>query len=101
MGVREAICARPISFSNFFSYNSYIKLDIFKPAAKNFVSPSEGEAEQRAKRAVAGRSELVGILFKMSSDFFHQTPPFSQHTKHNSQLKNAKKIPKETIIKIV
>ena len=27
-------------------------------------------AEQRAKRAAAGRSELVGILFKMSSDFF-------------------------------
>jgi len=32
-------------------------------------------AEQRAKRAAAGRSELVGILFKMSSDFFQQTPP--------------------------
>ncbi len=98
------------------------------PAAKNFASPSEGEAEggcggnsaapepkrspaallvqsrvpqksflflleekeiarqikkceenffaeQRAKRAAAGRSELVGILFKMSSDFFQQTPP--------------------------
>jgi len=26
-------------------------------------------AEQGAKRAAAGRSELVGILFKMSSDF--------------------------------
>ena len=32
-------------------------------------------AEQRAKRAAAGRSELVGILLKMSSDFFQQTPP--------------------------
>ena len=32
-------------------------------------------AEQRAKRAAAGRSESVGILFKMSSDFFQQTPP--------------------------
>ncbi len=32
-------------------------------------------AGQRAKRAAAGRSELVGILFKMSSDFFQQTPP--------------------------
>jgi hypothetical protein len=31
-------------------------------------------AEQRAKRAAAGRSELVGIFFKMSSDFFQQTP---------------------------
>ena len=31
-------------------------------------------AEQRAKRAAAGRSELVGISFKMSSDFFQQTP---------------------------
>ncbi|MBU2539994.1 hypothetical protein KJ786_02440 [Patescibacteria group bacterium] len=31
-------------------------------------------AEQRAKRAAAGRSESVGILFKMSSDFFQQTP---------------------------
>jgi len=26
------------------------------------------------QRAAAGRSELVGILFKMSSDFFQQTP---------------------------
>jgi len=33
-------------------------------------------AEQRAKRAAAGQSELVGILFKMSSDFFQQTPHF-------------------------
>ncbi|HNZ55567.1 MAG TPA: hypothetical protein PKN73_02480 [Candidatus Paceibacterota bacterium] len=32
-------------------------------------------AEQRAKRAAAGRSELVGILLKMGSDFFQQTPP--------------------------
>jgi hypothetical protein len=32
-------------------------------------------AEQRAKRAAAERSELVRILFKMSSDFFQQTPP--------------------------
>jgi len=32
-------------------------------------------AEQRAKRVAAGRSESVGILFKMSSDFFQQTPP--------------------------
>ena len=102
-----------------------------KPAAKNFASPSEGEAEggcggnsaspepkrspaallvqsrvpqksfpflleekeiagkikiknceenffaeQRAKRAAAGQSELVRILFKMSSDFFQQTPQF-------------------------
>ena len=31
-------------------------------------------AEQRAKRAAAGRSELVGILLKMGSDFFQQTP---------------------------
>jgi len=31
-------------------------------------------AEQRAKRAAAGRSESVGILFKISSDFFQQTP---------------------------
>ncbi|MBU1255587.1 hypothetical protein KKH35_01810 [Patescibacteria group bacterium] len=31
-------------------------------------------AEQRAKRAAAGRSESVGILFKMRSDFFQQTP---------------------------
>jgi len=31
--------------------------------------------EQRAKRAAAGRSESVAILFKMSSDFFQQTPP--------------------------
>jgi len=36
-------------------------------------------AEQRAKRAAAGRSELVGILFKMSSDFFQQTPPKNCH----------------------
>ena len=34
-------------------------------------------AEQRAKRAAAGRSELVRILFKMSSDFFQQTPPLN------------------------
>jgi hypothetical protein len=34
-------------------------------------------AEQRAKRAAAERSELVRILFKMSSDFFQQTPQFS------------------------
>ena len=36
-------------------------------------------AEQRAKRAAAERSELVRILFKMSSDFFQQTP--HSHTK--------------------
>ena len=29
-------------------------------------------AEQRAKRAAAGRSELVGILLKMGSDFFNK-----------------------------
>ncbi|MCX6722585.1 MAG: hypothetical protein NT094_00780, partial [Candidatus Staskawiczbacteria bacterium] len=32
-------------------------------------------AGQRAKRAAAGRSESVGILFEMGSDFFQQTPP--------------------------
>ncbi|MCX6797169.1 MAG: hypothetical protein NTX98_01685 [Candidatus Doudnabacteria bacterium] len=32
-------------------------------------------AGQRAKRAAAGRSESAGISFKMSSDFFQQTPP--------------------------
>ena len=36
-------------------------------------------AEQRAKRAAAGRSESVGILFKMSSDFFQQTPPYKNN----------------------
>jgi len=32
-------------------------------------------AEQRAKRAAAGRSKSVGVSFKISSDFFQQTPP--------------------------
>ncbi|MDD3134427.1 MAG: hypothetical protein PHQ51_07475 [Synergistales bacterium] len=40
-----------------------------KNAKKTFLRDSEPE------RAAAERSELVGILFKMSSDFFQQTPP--------------------------
>jgi hypothetical protein len=44
-------------------------------------------AEQRAKRAAAGRSESVGILFKMSSNFFQQTPP-NRKFRPFSELKN-------------
>ena len=54
--------------------------------SKNFASPSEGEAEGGCggNSASPERSVLVlpsfarqsvGILFKMSSDFFQQTPP--------------------------
>ena len=40
-----------------------------KNAEKTFLPAGERQ------RAAAGRSELVGISFKMSSDFFQQTPP--------------------------
>jgi len=43
-----------------------------RKAEKTFLRGGERQ------RAAAGRSESVGILFKMSSDFFQQTPLLRQ-----------------------
>ena len=58
-------------------------VSILAAFSKNFASPSEGVAEGGCggnsatpeRSAGAKRRRSFGILFKMSSDFFQQTPP--------------------------